>query len=198
METKRPRDCANSPGFRPNLYERLDMNDTTTERWLPVIGYEGFYEVSDMGRARSVTRVIQNGIRRVTRTGKMRRINPGPYRMQLSISRDGIARTVGIHTLVMAAFVGPNPEGMEICHNDGDFRNNRLDNLRYDTHQANMMDSVAHNSHPFARRDRCKKGHIYTPETTCAIKGKPNVRGCRTCQLENRRAYLARRANKIA
>lgn len=174
------------------------MTDTTTERWVPVAGYEGFYEVSDLGRVRSVQRRVRSGKFYVTRSAMIRSLAATRWRMQLCMSRDGVAKTHGVHVLVMNSFIGPTPEGMEICHNDGDFRNNRLDNLRYDTHQANMMDSVEHNTHPFARRDRCKNGHIYTSETTCAIKGKPNVRGCRTCQLENRRAYLARQASKIA
>ena len=40
----------------------------------------------------------------------------------------------------MLAFVGPCPPGMEVCHNDSNPKNNRLDNLRYDTHMNNMID----------------------------------------------------------
>lgn len=46
-----------------------------------------------------------------------------------------------VHQLVLEAFVGPRPVGMEACHNDGNPANNRLDNLRWDTHAANTEDS---------------------------------------------------------
>jgi hypothetical protein len=49
-----------------------------------------------------------------------------------------------IHRLVLEAFVGPAPDGMEGCHNDGNPENNNLLNLRWDTHASNMADQLAH------------------------------------------------------
>lgn len=49
-----------------------------------------------------------------------------------------------VHRLVLEAFVGPCPPGMECCHNDGDPANNRLQNLRWDTRKANRADQLAH------------------------------------------------------
>ena len=49
-----------------------------------------------------------------------------------------------VNRLVLEAWVGPCPEGMEACHNDGNRRNNALSNLRWDTHAANMRDARAH------------------------------------------------------
>jgi len=48
------------------------------------------------------------------------------------------------HRLVLEAFIGPCPEGLEACHEDGNPANNNLSNLRYDTHQANSFDRVQH------------------------------------------------------
>lgn len=45
-----------------------------------------------------------------------------------------------VHTAVALAFLGPRPEGLDVCHNDGDPTNNRLDNLRYDTRTDNILD----------------------------------------------------------
>ena len=53
-------------------------------------------------------------------------------------------KTVRLHRLVLEAFVGPCPAGMEVCHNDGDPTNNRLSNLRCDTHRNNMLDMHGH------------------------------------------------------
>jgi hypothetical protein len=49
-----------------------------------------------------------------------------------------------VHHLVLEAFVGPCPPGMQGCHNDGDPTNNRPENLRWDTPKANMADRARH------------------------------------------------------
>jgi hypothetical protein len=49
-----------------------------------------------------------------------------------------------LQEMILTAFVGPRPEGKECCHNDGNPRNNRLSNLRWDTHQANIADKKIH------------------------------------------------------
>jgi DNA-directed RNA polymerase specialized sigma24 family protein len=58
---------------------------------------------------------------------------------------DGIKKTRRyVHLIVMEAFVGLRPEGMACCHNDGDPENNRIENLRWDTYQANEDDKLRH------------------------------------------------------
>ncbi len=52
-----------------------------------------------------------------------------------------------LHRLILEAFRGPCPEGMEGCHNDGNPANNTLDNLRWDTPQNNVSDMVRHGTH---------------------------------------------------
>lgn len=49
-----------------------------------------------------------------------------------------------VHRLVLAAFEGQQPEGMECCHNDGNPANNHIDNLRWDTKSANSLDRHQH------------------------------------------------------
>jgi hypothetical protein len=49
-----------------------------------------------------------------------------------------------VHRMVLTAFVGPCPTGMECCHGDGNRSNNALSNLRWDTRQANAADSIKH------------------------------------------------------
>lgn len=66
------------------------------------------------------------------------------------------------HRLVLQAFVGPCPEGMEACHNNGNPADNRLENLRWDTPSSNALDKVKHGTakhgtacnNPFPRGDR--------------------------------------------
>jgi hypothetical protein len=49
-----------------------------------------------------------------------------------------------VHVLVLEAFVGPRPEGMEGCHGDGNPANNNVQNLRWDTPQNNWKDRKRH------------------------------------------------------
>jgi len=57
------------------------------------------------------------------------------------------SRTFLVAHLVLLVFVGPCPKGMECCHRDGNKLNNCLDNLRWDTHQSNVLDAVRHGTH---------------------------------------------------
>ena len=82
---------------------------------------------------------------------------------------------------------------MECCHNDGDFENNRLSNLRWGTKSENTLDSVKHGTHNNARKTRCPQGHEYTEENTYIVtrksgprKGKKD-RICRTCKIDKER-----------
>lgn len=120
------------------------------ERWLPAIGFEGRYEVSDLGRVRSFMRgtgrvllpdVGRNGYHRVALWGGIR----------------ANTKKHLVHRLVLAAFVGPSPAGMEARHKDGDSGNNSLSNLEWATHSDNLKDRTGHGKlrigaeHPKAR-----------------------------------------------
>lgn len=155
----------------------------SAERWLPVVGYEGVYEVSDQGRVRSLDRdvVDSNGIRKHIK-GLIRRSSPtGPlgYRnVSLSMPRQR-QRTPLVHHLVMAAFVGPMPDGLEVLHGDDDPGNNRLANLRYGTRSENIRECVARGRHANASKAKCVNGHEFTPENTCYRR--TGGRYCRRC-----------------
>ena len=112
------------------------------EQWLPVVGYEGLYEISDQGRVKFLARVTGDGHNRKERISYGFRIKRG------YMAQDFLGKQLLVHQAVMRAFVGPAPDGMEICHNDGDGCNNKLTNLRYDTHASNNRDRVKHNTIP--------------------------------------------------
>jgi len=62
-----------------------------------------------------------------------------------------------VHRLVLEAFVGPCPPGMEGCHNDGNPLNNTPSNLRWDTHAANHADTRRHGTMPVGERHKNSK-----------------------------------------
>lgn len=104
------------------------------------------YAVSDFGGLRSY--VPFSGFpscftRRIPRVLKPY-TNPDGYRRTKIVFNDGKLHDISIHQLVMIAFVGPCPEGLEVCHNNGNPGDNRLSNLRYDTPKANSADAIKH------------------------------------------------------
>lgn len=162
-----------------------------SERWLPVVGYEGYYEVSSQGRVRSVDRIItklgQAPARLRGRLMKPTVDKLGRHWARFSRNDRKTARTVS--RVVLEAFVGPCPKGMEGCHNDGDPGNNNVENLRWDTRSNNNYDAVRHGTHWAAKKTHCKHGHPFDElNTYVATTGH---RACITCHnLRCKRAYL--------
>jgi len=93
-----------------------------------------------------------------------------------------------VHRLVLEAFAGPCPDGMEACHGDGDPTNNRRLNLRWDTRSSNQLDTVRHGRHTNANRTHCVNGHAFTTENTYIYRNDATHRMCRTCHRERQAA----------
>lgn len=70
--------------------------------------------------------------------------NNAGYRQVELHDGDGPGKTLHVHRLVLIAFRGPAPDGMECCHNDGNPSNCALYNLRWDTQSANAFDRTKH------------------------------------------------------
>lgn len=162
------------------------------ETWVPVAGYEGRYEVSDLGRVRSLTRKNSRGRLRQGRLLRPRKTSRDHLSVAFYVDR--VRRDFQIHHLVLEAFVGPRPDGMEGCHWDDDPANNSLDNLRWDTRSANVLDSVRNGTHHMARVTHCPQGHPYTPENTYSYPA--GNRACRECRRIYREAHAEERRAK--
>lgn len=119
-----------------------DDGIATEEQWRPVVEFEGLYEVSDLGRVRSVPRLMKDGRRHHSSGTIMKPVLVRGY-PAVNLTRRDSRRLLGkVHRFVLEAFVGPRPDGMECCHGDGDRTNNRLANLRWDTTGGNASDKV--------------------------------------------------------
>ncbi len=109
------------------------------EEWRAIDGYDG-YEVSNLGRVRSF-RSRQRGFRLAIPIIRKPGIVKDSGTQQVTLfDVDGRRKLRFVHNLVLEAFVGPRPDGMQGCHGDDDPRNNRLSNLRWDTPLGNMRD----------------------------------------------------------
>ena len=140
------------------------------ERWKWISGYEGRYEISDLGRIRSHFgrgRIMTPVGRKTYGTDRIAAYFVG-------LCKDGKMRTPLIHRLVLETFIGPCPEGLEGCHGDGDPGNNRLSNLRWDTRSSNAQDSIHHGTKPVGIKHHNAK---LTDEDIRCIRAEPNVRG---------------------
>lgn len=144
------------------------MDATQSEQWRPVVGYEGYYDISDQGRVR---RIDTGRVLKQTSTGTSRRYK------RVTLCKNNQPQPLLVHILVMRAFIGERPERYDICHYNGDGHDNRLSNLRYDTRKANHADKIRHGTNYRNHTLQCPQGHDYIP----------GRRHCREC---------ARAANK--
>ncbi|MGP5930306.1 NUMOD4 motif-containing HNH endonuclease [Corynebacterium glyciniphilum] len=154
------------------------------EIWKPIPGYEGYYEVSDQGRVRSIERVIvrDNGMRQTVRSRVLRpALNRRGYE-GVHLYRRGIGEGFSVHRLVLLAFVGPCPEGMEVRHLNGAPADNRLTNLRYGTSLENKLDIIRHGRHPELTKTHCKWGHPFADFNLVPSTRKKGARNCLACQ----------------
>ena len=120
-----------------------------TEIWKPVVGHEGAYEVSDLGRVRSLERIISVPNRwgslslRTVKTRVLRNNDNGSGYLQVQLSSGGERQPRLIHRLVAEAFLPPEDGLVFVNHKDGDKANNRLENLEWCSRSGNMVHAYA-------------------------------------------------------
>lgn len=110
------------------------------EVWKDVPGFQGKYQVSDQGRIRSCA--SPNGRGDWLEVPRLMKPTPNysGYRVVTLSMPDGRRVQKRLHCLVLEAFVGPRPEGLQAAHCDDDKSNNRLSNLKWKTLGENMRD----------------------------------------------------------
>jgi uncharacterized protein YerC len=120
------------------------------EEWRTIAGYEGRYEVSSIGRVRSLQ--SRSGRRKTPLMMRFKLTN-GYQNVSLRCGR-GVSRGFFVHVLVLEAFVGPRPGGLEVRHFPDPCRtNNALTNLSWATRKQNAADKIVHGT--VARGERC-------------------------------------------
>jgi len=144
------------------------------EEWVSIPGYEGSHEVSNLGQVRSLDRVVseKKSAKRVLTSRKLKGKIMKPTkdkrgRGYVDLRRQGNRNNRAVHCVVMEAFVSAFPKGLEVCHNNGDNSDNRLFNLRYDTHRNNMLDK---NKHGTLVRGEAHYGSKLSNEQVVSIK----------------------------
>jgi hypothetical protein len=119
-----------------SLHPRASTFERTTameEIWKPIKGFEGRYDVSNLGRIRSY---LKRGPGKGTPRFLKGRIRSGYTRVSLIDWKNDC----DVHTLVLSAFSGPRPDGYVCCHKDNNKQNNCIDNLEWGTQSHNSKD----------------------------------------------------------
>lgn len=160
------------------------MHDYSNEQWRAVPGWEGYYEVSDHGRVRSLWRTVMrsNGRKQSVKGRLLSLVNNSVHGYpQVTLSGGGVTAKKNVHELVTSAFIGPRPARMEVCHDNGNPEDNRVENLRYGTRSENSHDRVRHGRHYQAEKISCPRGHLLQEPNLRNRKNNEGYRGCLAC-----------------
>lgn len=143
------------------------------EEWRPVTAWPA-YDVSRLGRVRSVTRILGDGRRAGGKVLSQSRDSKGYWRVTL---RNGpLRRTVRVHVLVAEAFIQPRPAGMQVLHKEDDHDRNDSGSLRYGTEKQNKTERMRRErrERKEGRNRKVKGGQVRTVESAVPDSG---VRG---------------------
>ena len=151
-------------------------NDNNTEVWAPVVGHEGRYMVSTLGR------VVSLPWRQCRHARILKPYMRGPYP---AVRLRNVGRN--IHRLMAEAFLCADAPGAVVRHLDDNPTNNTIGNLAWGTARDNELDKIANGNHWQVNKTHCPRDHEYNAVNTRITPLGHRV--CRAC----RREYEARR-----
>jgi hypothetical protein len=143
------------------------------EIWKDIEGYEGYYQVSNLGRVKSLQRTVygrKGSARPVQEKVLSPRINKYGYSTTV-ITSGGFKRYVSVHRLVAIAFI-PNPDNLpQVNHINGIKTDNRVENLEWVTAKENVRHSYdVLNRKGFSARGTARKNAKMNDEIVADIK----------------------------
>lgn len=163
------------------------------EEWRPVLGFEGAYEVSSIGRVRSLDRIVERDYHGAFRIrGRMLKswLSPEGY-PRVNLSVNGNRRCYQVHVLVCEAWHGPRPEGMFARHLDDVPAHISPDNLAWGTPLQNARDAIRNGKNALLKRTHCIRNHPYDDSNTYVDRqGHRRCRACAAQYFRDRRARI--------
>lgn len=147
------------------------------EIWKDVKGYKGFYEVSSMGRIRSIDHYVRSGLRfnsAVKKKGHILKQNAkrNGY-LTVDLSKGNKVKTISVHRIVAAAFLDPVDGKDFVNHKNLNKHDNRVENLEWCTRSENALHAVKNGAMPgngLRRMIRCcETGQIFESSYQAAV-----------------------------
>lgn len=139
-----------------------------TEEWRDVEGYESLYQVSNLGRVKSLERVVMNNGGLQHKYEKILKFNVSRGYHIVHLSKEGKVKAFTVHRLVAIAFIPNEDNKPNVDHIDTNPSNNHVDNLRWVTQHENAMNPLTR-----INNSESKKGHpCYLREHTEETKKK--------------------------
>ena len=174
------------------------MASELEEEWLDISGYEGFYQVSNLGRVKSLAKTIINSrgserfypelILKQSLSGKESDMYA---RLKVRLyDKDRRPQQHKVHKLVAFHFISDTDERF-VLHKNGNRLDNRVSNLYFGTSSENALDAVKHGTNAQNRKKNCPLGHFLIGDNLVAAEKRRrggNRRSCRAC--DNARAYM--------
>jgi hypothetical protein len=123
------------------IYKNISLQNITGEVWKPLTNYEGFYEVSNMGRVKSLDRTItkKSGEEALIISRILKQYKRGSGYLKIAVCKNGKPKTFDVHRLVGLLHVD-NPENKpEINHKKGNKLDNRSSELEWSTSSENAQ-----------------------------------------------------------
>jgi hypothetical protein len=168
------------------------------ETWRPIPGYRSGYEVSSLGRVRSVARVVtaraSNRAKGHARRYPPRVLRPGRQdRFGHASVAIGRGNSVAVHILVALAFHGPRPSKADVAHINGDGADNRACNLRWASRSENNRDVTRHGRRRLTWPEVIAIRYALAEESRRGLQrelaGQFGVSEATICAIKQRRLY---------
>lgn len=158
-------------GVKRTESTKAKMKESQTLRWLKEMEETSYKEIDDEGFILAKDDLYVNKYGDVIRVKDynnkvyykllMPSTTKAGYKQVSDTTKQG---AIHIHTLMLLAWIGPKPEGMEVLHLDGNPANNRLENLKYGTHSENMATARKAEHHAYHGKYIFDKQYYLTPD----------------------------------
>lgn len=166
------------------------------EIWKDIDGYEGYYQISNYGRVKSLDRLVtrNDGVVQFKKGIIKQPKNSSDGYNLITLSKNGESKTIGIHILVAKHFID-NPDNLpEVNHIDFNRKNNIVTNLEWVTHQDNIKHSSDNGrykirdfngcNNPNYGNDKLKKFYANNPDKAIEILSRPGAQNGRAKYVE--------------
>lgn len=122
-----------------DTYKNLSLEDLPNEVWKDVVGYEGLYQVSNLGRVKMLPRKVlaNKSIKNIKEHILKQTISKKGY-LYVDFWVNNKVKRFAVHRLVLSAFLGNSEISLECNHKNENRSDNRLDNLEWLTHRENL------------------------------------------------------------